>query len=104
MGGVIANGSHVTGLFTAMIPTEFTKYGPMVGAQMTIKFLRPIYPDTPYQMMWVVRDCTWNAKLKGYFYRLGGAVTSCDGADTLVVSADAEIVFFRRAAPGDRVT
>ncbi len=95
MGGVIASGSHVTGLFTAMIPTEFSKYGPMIGAQMTVKFLRPIYPDTRYEMSWAVRDYEWKSKLGGYLYRLAGTIEDRDdGDDLLIVRADADIVFY----------
>lgn len=95
MGGVIASGSHVTGLFTAMIPTEFTKHGPMIGTQMTVKFLRPVYPSTRYDMSWTVREYEWKSKLDGYLYRLTGTIKSCDvSGDLLIVQADAEIIFY----------
>jgi 3-hydroxybutyryl-CoA dehydratase len=94
---VIASGSHVTGLFSAMIPTEFSKFGPMIGAQMTLKFLRPILPNVTYSMEWVVNKYEWKVGLKGYLYKLSGKIIEepDDPSDLIIlVRADADIIYY----------
>lgn len=95
MGGIIASGSHVTGLFTAMIPTEFCKFGPMIGTQMTLKFTRPIFCDQKYEMCWTIESQEWEAKLDGHLFRLVGEITTNEsGQKLVVVKADADIIFY----------
>jgi 3-hydroxybutyryl-CoA dehydratase len=96
-GGVIASGSHVTGLFTAMIPTEFSKFGPMIGAQMSVKFLRPIFPDVRYLMEWTIESFAWKSALRGYLYSLVGRIIEIDEGRSdalLLVRADADIIYY----------
>lgn len=94
---LIASGSHVTGLFTALIPTEFSKFGAMIGAQMAIKFLRPIFADIDYSMEWVVNTYVWKTGLNGYLYNLSGKIVRLDDETTpssLVVRADADVIYY----------
>ena len=94
-GTVIASGSHVTGMFTAMIPTEFVRYGPMIGAQMSVKFLRPVLPLKTYCMTWTVKHYEWKSKLNGYLYELQGKIELSEKETTgLIVKASADIVFY----------
>lgn len=80
-----------------MIPTEFSKFGPMIGAQMAVKFLRPILANVEYSMEWVVNTYAWKAGLNGYLYNLSGKIVKVDaesGLSSLVVRADADIVYY----------
>jgi acyl dehydratase len=94
---LIASGSHVTGLFSALIPTEFSKFGPMIGVQVAVKFLRPILANVEYSMEWVVNSYAWKAGLNGYLYNLSGQIVKVDAESapsSLVVRADADIVYY----------
>ena len=72
--GIIASGSHVTGLFSALIPTHTVQYGHMLGLEMSFEFRAPILPDTLYLMEWAVTDMQNSAAMGGNIFSLQGEI------------------------------
>ena len=56
VGEIIASGSAISAIFSAMIPTHVSKITPMLGLKMSFKFPAPIRPNTEIQMKWEVFD------------------------------------------------
>ena len=51
---IIASGSAITAIFTALIPTHYSEISPMLGLEMSLKFPAPIFPDQLITMSWQV--------------------------------------------------
>lgn len=91
-GGVVASGSHVTAVFSALLPTDFVKFAPMLGAHMDVKFTAPIKPNTNYKMLWVVDSLEYKKSLRGTVYNMVGTVFDPTGKVT--VRANASIILY----------
>jgi len=72
--GILASGSHISAVFSALIPTHFSQYGNVVGLNMSFQFKLPIYPNRKYTMEWKVCEKEVNGKLNGTIYYLTGAI------------------------------
>ena len=92
LGGLIASGSHIIALFSALLPTDFIAYGPMLGAYMDVKFTAPVLPDTRYLMRWQVEKKEWKKSLQGTIYSMVGSITN-DAGDS-IVRAKAAIILY----------
>ena len=73
--GIIASGSHVTAMFSALIPTHLSQFGAVLGLEMGFRFRSPVMPDQRYIMEWRVSDKEWNRKLDGDLFTLDGDIT-----------------------------
>lgn len=93
--GVIASGSHVAALFSALIPTHFSQFGDVLGLEMSFAFRAPIFPDTSYHMSWRVLEKAFNAKLQSEVYRLVGEVGGPAGQER-AMTGEARIALFPR--------
>ncbi|QTL35261.1 MaoC family dehydratase [Pseudoalteromonas viridis] len=91
-GGLVASGSFVTGVFSALLPSDFINYGPMLGSHMDVKFKAPIRADVDYFMSWVVDSLEYKKSLNGTVYNMVGTVL--DGNDKVMVRANASIVLY----------
>lgn len=95
IGSIIASGSHISGLFSAMIPTEYSKFGHIIGVEMSLKFLQPVYPATKYVMCWQVNDSTYNEGIGGHFAHLSGSIHKAhESKKDQVVRAKADIIYY----------
>lgn len=92
LGGIIASGSHITAVFSALLPTHFMKFGPMLGAHMDVKFTAPIKPNTIYTMNWVVQSKEYKKSLGGTIYANAGTII--DPAGNVTVRANASIILY----------
>jgi len=54
--GIIASGSAISAIFSAMIPTHLSKISPMLGLEMSFKFPAPIKPGVMISMVWCVSE------------------------------------------------
>jgi len=81
--GLIASGSYVTAVFSALIPSHFSKTHAMVGIEMSFKFAAPIRADIRYKMQWTLITKSWTEKLGGYICELGGIIETPDGTNAL---------------------
>ncbi|VXB12182.1 MaoC family dehydratase [Pseudomonas sp. 8O] len=97
LGGLIASGSHITALFSALLPTDFIAYGPMLGAHMDVKFTAPVLPDTRYLMRWQVEEKQWKESLQGTVYSMAGSITN--DAGNSIVRAKAAIILYPKQIP-----
>tara|TARA_R110000772_G_scaffold47880_9_gene109235 strand:+ start:2469 stop:2891 length:423 start_codon:yes stop_codon:yes gene_type:complete len=53
---IIASGSAISAIFSAMIPAHISAMTPMLGLEMSFKFPSPIRPNTPIKMSWEISD------------------------------------------------
>ena len=90
--GIIASGSHVSAVFSALIPTHFSQYGQVLGLNMSFEFRSPVYPERRYNMSWTVSDEEWSGKLKGNLYSLDGKVADLDAK--MALTGKATILLF----------
>ncbi len=51
-GGIIASGSSISAVFSAMIPTHISKITSMLGLEMSFKFPAPILPNMETLIKW----------------------------------------------------
>lgn len=89
---VIASGSHIMGVFTALLPSHFMRYGPVLGAQMDMKFLAPIFPDIKYTMKWEIVSTLWKQRIGGTLITLFGTIICPDGKN--IVETNASIFLY----------
>ena len=94
---IIASGSHVFGGFSAMIPSHLIRYGAMLGAEMDVRFSAPIFPDTPYDMIWTIAELAARKNGNSYDVRLTGEIRSVANERPLV-TANARGVLFPTTA------
>lgn len=50
--GIIASGSAMSAIFSAMIPTHFSQFSPILGLEMSFKFPKPIKANMKIVMTW----------------------------------------------------
>ena len=62
--GIIASGSAVSAIFSALIPTHFSNLSPMLGLEMSFKFLAPIRPNVELSMGWSVSKVIEKTKME----------------------------------------
>lgn len=85
--GIIASGSHISAVFSALIPTELSKFGAVLGLEMSFRFRAPIIPDQKYIMRWQVSANERTQKLDGYLLTLHGDITGSDSEAALTGEA-----------------
>jgi acyl dehydratase len=90
--GIIASGSAIAALFSAMIPTHFSEFSPILGLEMSFKFPAPIKPDVEILMTWEISD-TSNKKDSSLILNLNGVIT--DKTETVLVAATAQIILLQ---------
>lgn len=88
---IIASGSAIAGLFTAMIPTHFSDLSPMLGLEMSLKFPAPIYPDTELVMKWVVTN-TVEKSGNNTLVSLEGTITDENGVVSVLAQTSILLV------------
>ena len=49
---IIASGSALSAIFSAMIPSHFCQFSPMLGLEMSFQFLNPVKPHRDILMTW----------------------------------------------------
>jgi len=55
-GDIIASGSAISAIFSAMIPTNISKINPMLGLEMSFKFPAPVRANIEITMGWRVSE------------------------------------------------
>lgn len=55
-GEIIASGSAISAVFSAMIPSHISKFSPMLGLEMSFKFSAPIKAGVTIRMVWEIMD------------------------------------------------
>ena len=90
--GLIASGSYVTAIFSALLPSHFSKTNATVGIEMSFKFAAPIRPDVKYNMQWILMAKNWNERLGGHICELDGIIQTPDGNPAL--TGDAVILIY----------
>jgi len=85
--GLIASGSHVTAIFSALIPSHFSKTNNIVGIEMGFRFTGPIRPDVKYNMQWTLKTICWHEKLGGHICNLDGSIEAPNGNSAVTGSA-----------------
>ncbi|GAA0347183.1 MaoC family dehydratase [Bowmanella denitrificans] len=79
-GGLIASGSAISALFSAMLPSHFSVFSPMLGLEMNFKFSAPILAGQTITMEWQIEQINPKAggkktlTLKGKIVDLEGNV------------------------------
>lgn len=86
--GIIASGSAISALFSAMIPAHFSNISPMLGLEMSFKFPSPIKPNTELLMHWQVAELS-ATKQADLLLHLSGRITH---NDNILVTAKAKIL------------
>ena len=81
--GLIASGSYITAIFSALIPSHFSKTNTMLSIDMSFKFIAPIRPDVKYNMQWTLTAKNWNEKLGGHICDLDGIIEASNGRPAL---------------------
>ena len=103
-GGLIASGAHTSALLAGLISDLLTEggYGPAVGVEYRVRFLRPVHVDRRMRMEWVVTGS--DPAQSGDLVRLSGRIVDAqDGR--VALSGEMTCLFFRHPAPsqaGDR--
>lgn len=92
-GSIIASGSAISSIFSAMIPTHFQKIKNILGLEMNFKFQAPIYADVAYIMQWTIDEININSdkldeiiSLTGEIYDESGSVQVSGGAKILLLT------------------
>ena len=86
---LIGSGSAITGYFSALIPTHFATIAPILGLEMTQKFLAPIFPDTTLYMKWQVNKIHTKSN-NDLIVELYGSIT--DENEVICISSTASIL------------
>jgi len=89
LSGIVASGSALAATFSAMIPSHFSIFSPMLGLEMSFKFLQPVKPDEELSMKWCISD-TRDQSDDGQMLDLEGQII--DSNHKILVSADAKIM------------
>ena len=90
--GLIASGSHFSGVFSALVPSYFSKYGHVLGLDMSFQFRSPILAKRTYKLTWIVMSKAWNAKLNGTLFGLNGEVTG--PSEKIVMTGKANVLTY----------
>ncbi len=88
-GGIIASGSAISAIFSAMIPAHVSKITPMLGLEMSFKFPAPIRPNTELLMKWEVSG-TEATSSAGIVVKLFGEIL--DENSNILVTGVAKII------------
>ena len=88
-GEIIASGSAISAIFSAMIPTHVSKITPMLGLEMSFKFPAPIRPNTEIIMKWEVSDTQAKSEV-GIIVKLLGEIM--DENSKILVTGVAKIM------------
>lgn len=78
-GGIIASGPQPAAIFMALTATYFSQSSAMLGLEFSLKFQKPVFPNEPYKMEWVVTEVEFKPKLNGEIVGLQGQVTNSSG-------------------------
>ncbi|MFT4529718.1 MAG: acyl dehydratase [Gammaproteobacteria bacterium] len=89
-GGVIASGSAISSIYSAMIPTYFSKIANILGLEMSFQFKAPIYPDIRYSMSWMIESVAGDLNGTGKIVCLTGTIR--DSEQKTQVMAQAKIM------------
>ena len=81
--GIIASGSHVSAMFSGMIPTHLSQFGAILGLEMSFRFKSPVFPNLKYIMEWRVSHKEWSVRLAGHLITLDGDITGPSSSDGL---------------------
>lgn len=87
--GIIASGSAISAIFSAMIATHFSNIRPMLGLEMAFKFPAPVRPNIEIVMMWSVRDIEQKSESNMTLY-LEGVIK--DKTGSILVTGSAAII------------
>ena len=88
--GLIASGSAVSALFSAMLPTHFSRENDVLGLEMSFQFKAPIFPNRSYNMIWLIEDISGDMDKSGEVISLSGKIV--DEAEVTQVLAKAKIL------------
>jgi acyl dehydratase len=88
-GGIIASGSAISAIFSAMIPTNISKISHMLGLEMSFKFKAPIMPGVKIIMRWEISEIQDKAEA-GKIITLLGNITDIKGV--VLVSGFAQVL------------
>ncbi len=88
--GLIASGSAVSALFSAMLPTHFSRSHDVLGLEMSFQFKAPIFPNNQYHMIWLIEDISGDMGKSGEVISLSGKIV--DEAEVTQVLAKAKIL------------
>ena len=88
--GIIASGSAISAMFSAMIPNHFSEFTSILGLEMSFKFPAPIKSDTEITMEWQVKEATETHDSKNCIVHLIGIITDID--NSVLVSSEAKIL------------
>lgn len=88
--GLIASGSAVSAVFSAMLPTHFSKSHDVLGLEMSFQFKAPILPNTQYNMSWFIEAIKEDVKHKGQVVSLLGKIIN--ETEVVQVLASAKIL------------
>ena len=80
---IIASGSAITAIFTALIPTHYSEISPMLGLEMSLKFPAPIFPDQLITMSWQVKGSQF-ASNGDQILSLAGKIQDKHGQDLVL--------------------
>ena len=87
LGSLIASGSHVSGLFSALIPSYFGDHGHVLGVNMEFSFKKPIFPNKVYKMVWVIVRAEPNESKGSVLYSLEGHIKLATEQQVLISTA-----------------
>ncbi|MEH6565930.1 MAG: MaoC/PaaZ C-terminal domain-containing protein [Halopseudomonas sp.] len=88
-GGLIASGSAISAVFSAMIPAHIGEQVPMLGLEMSFRFNAPVRPDVAIVLRWQVVEVQAR-KAQRSIATLQGEVR--DGAQNLLIAGSAKIM------------
>jgi acyl dehydratase len=80
---LIASGPQPASIFMALTATYFSRQTAMLGLEFSLKFQKPVFPETSYQMQWTVVSVEWKEKLQGEIVQFEGRVTNLMGEAVL---------------------
>ncbi len=92
--GLIASGSAVSALFSAMLPTHFSRKNDVLGLEMSFQFKAPIFPNNQYHMIWLIEGISGDMEKSGEVISLSGKII--DEAEVTQVLAKAKILLLEK--------
>ena len=84
--GIIASGSAMSAIFSAMIPTHLSQFSPMLGLEMSFKFPKPIKANMDILMTWHITHVL-NKPNAEQLMELAGEITDSEGSPLIIGAA-----------------
>ncbi len=87
--GIIASGSAMSAIFSAMIPSHLSQFSPMLGLEMSFKFPKPIKANMEILMTWRITKVL-NKPNAEQLLDLAGEITDSKGI--VLITGAAKVV------------